>query len=143
MKEIFFLVFILIGFSSSVLSQTNEVKKDEKEITVCPVKLLVGAADFRFSYRYIVKTDEKGAVNKIEQLGKDNTPKFVNDEDFIPYIKSWKLNPSEDYFISINIGTIFTDRDKNYILISSKKEAIKINIPSIGAELIVDDKKKQ
>lgn len=116
-----------------------EIKNDEKQITVCPIKLLVGAADFRFSYRYIAKIDEKGAVSKVEQLNKDN-PKFVNDEEFIPCIKSWKLNSSENYFISINVGTIFTD--PNYILITSKKELIKINIRSIGMELIVEDKKK-
>ena len=60
MKQILFLVFIFFGFTTFALSQTKEVKKDEKEITVCPIKLLVGAADFRFSYRYIIKTDENG-----------------------------------------------------------------------------------
>lgn len=141
MKRILFLVFLAAGFSSFVFSQTNETKKDESEITVCPVKLLVGAADFRFSYRFVVKTDENGAVSKIEQLGKKDMPKFVKDEEFIPCIKSWKLSPSEDYYIVINFGTIFAER--NFILISSKKETIKINIPEWGTELVVDDKKKQ
>jgi hypothetical protein len=143
MKQILFLVLIFIGFSTFGFSQTDQTEKDEKEITVCPVKLLVGAADFRFSYRYLVKTDEDGAISKIEQLGKKDTPRFIKDEDFVTCIESWKLNPSEDYFISINVGTIFTAGNKNYISISSKKEVIRINMPSIETELIIDDKKKQ
>lgn len=141
MKKALFLIFMVIGFSGFVFSQTTELAKDEKEITVCPVKLLVGLAEFRFSYRYIVKTDEKGAVNKIEQLGEKNTPKFIKDEEFVTCIKSWKLNPSEDYFITIYFGTI--SADKNYILITSKKETIKINIPEWATQLVIDDKKKQ
>lgn len=82
MKQFIFSVFLLIGFSTFVFSQNTESERKEKEITVCPVKLLVGAADFRFSYRYIVKTDDKGLVKEVNQLNKDN-PKFIKDEEFI------------------------------------------------------------
>ncbi|CAN5786130.1 hypothetical protein BH20ACI4_BH20ACI4_16090 [soil metagenome] len=144
MKRFMCLIFLLVGFSTFVFSQNTESERKEKEITICPVKLLVGAADFRFSYRYIVKTNDKGEINKIEQLGKNENPKFIKDEDFIPCMESWKLNPSEDYFISFNIGTIFTKRYKNYISISNKTDTIKIILPNIeGAELVIEDKKKQ
>lgn len=142
MKRFIFSIFLLFVSSIFVFSQTTESERKEKEITICPVKLLIGAADFRFSYRYLVKTNDKGKINKIEQLSKNENPRFIKDEDFIPCMESWKLDASEDYFVSFNIGTIFTARYKNYISISNKTETIKINIPSIGTELIVEEKKK-
>ena len=129
----------MITFSTFVFSQKIENKADEKEIVICPVKLAFQPADFRYSYRYIIKTDEKGALVKITQLGKDNEPRFVKYEDFIPCMEKWKLIPSEDYFVSFNVGTIFTDRYKNYILISNKMETIKIILPDIGSELVVEN----
>lgn len=142
-KHIFLLVLLVIGFSSFAFSQNTENAKIEKEITVCPVKLIAKAAEFRFSYRYVVKTDEDGLVIKITQLGKDDVPKFIKDEDFVSCIESWKLNPSKDYFIAIYVGTIFTNRYKNYISISSKTETIKIIVPGIGETLTIEEKKKQ
>ncbi len=139
MKQILFLVLLVISFSSHASSQTKEVKRNEKEITVCPIKLLVGAANFRFSYRYKVKTNNNGSVNEVKQIGKDN-PRFIKDEDFVSCIEKWKLNSSEEYFVMIYVGT--SSSSKNYISISSKTETIKINLPNIGMELVVDDKKK-
>lgn len=139
--RLIFLLFVVLIFSNEVLSQETEVKKDEKEITVCPIKLLVRGAEFRFSYRYIIKTNEKSEVIKIQQLNEGQNPRFIKEEDFIPCIKSWKLSPSEDYFVSISYGTIYADR--NHILISSKKESIKINIASVETELVTADKKKK
>lgn len=142
MKQILLLVSILIGLSGFAFSQAAEIKKIEKEITVCPVKLLVGAADFRFSYRYIAKTDSKGDVAEVKQISKDNPP-FIKDKEFVSCIENWKLNPSEEYFISINVGTIFTDRYKNHILISGKTETIKIILPPVGEELTIEENKKK
>ncbi len=97
MKIILFLILLILGFSNFAFSQNKETEKVETVITVCPVKLLVKAANFRFGYRYIVKTDNKGAVTNVEQLGKDDFPEFIRDEEFIPCIESWKLKPSEYY----------------------------------------------
>lgn len=116
----FVVCFVSFGFS-----QRSEPKKTEREITVCQIKLKVGSADFAFNYQFAVTTDNSGAVNEVSKLGKDRPP-FVNDDEFIPCIKSWKLGPNEEYFVTIRVATIFKDRNKNFILISSKKETLKL-----------------
>ncbi len=79
-------------------------------------------ANFQFSYRYLVNTDENGDVAEVKQLHKDY-PKFVNEEDFIPCIKTWKLHPLEKTYVHIFYGT---SSEQFYISISSKEELIKI-----------------
>ncbi|HXG86457.1 MAG TPA: hypothetical protein VNI84_20730 [Pyrinomonadaceae bacterium] len=140
--RIFLLPSFILVFLCPAFSQTTEAKKDEKEVTICHVKLLAVAANFRFAYRYSVRTDDKGSVTKVEQLGKDDFPKFVKDEEFIPCIESWKLNPSENYYVVFFLGTS-SYLGKNYISISSKTEAIKINLPNIEMKLVVEEKKKK
>ena len=127
MKKVFPLILLLIGFSNFAFSQTDEAEKIETEITVCPVKLLNGVANFRFSNNYIVKTGDKGEVTKVQQLVKEGLPKFIKDEDFISCIESWKLKPSEEYSVMFSLGTNYS-RGENYILISSKTEKIKVNL---------------
>ena len=92
MKRFLFLIIFLIAVSTLVSSQNIENKKDEKEIVVCPVKLAFQPADFRYSYRYIFKTDKKGSSIKITQLGDGREPRFVTYEDFIPCMEKWKLS---------------------------------------------------
>lgn len=75
MKYLILLICIL-AFSNFAFSQVKETEKSETEITVCPVKLL-GIKGFITSYRYVVETNNKGAVKKVEQLGKDDYPKFI------------------------------------------------------------------
>ncbi len=140
MKILFTLILLIIGFSNFAFSQDKEQEKAVTDITVCPVKLLAVAANFRFSYHYIVKTGEKGEVTKIQQLVKEGLPKFIKDEDFIPCIENWKLKPSEDYFVYFCLGTS-SFGTKNHISISNKTERIIINLGTIGPELIVEDKK--
>lgn len=140
MKTILSLILSIFVFSNFAFSQTDKAEKVETEITVCPVKLLAVAANFRFAYRYIVKTDDKGSVIKVEQLGKDDFPKFIKDEDFIPCIENWKLKPSEDYFVYFSLGTS-SFGTKNHISISNKTERIILNLGTIGPELVVEDKK--
>ena len=134
-------LFLIMLLSGMALSQVVNANRVEKEITMCPVKLLAQAANFRFSYRYAIKTDKSGAVTKIEQIGKEN-PKFIQDEEFIPCIKTWKLNPSEDYFVMFYLGTN-TSIGKNYISIGNEKEMIKVNMGTIGPQLILDQNKRQ
>ncbi len=140
MKMFLSLILLIVGFSSFVFPQSNQSEKSETEITICPVKLLMGAANFRFSYHYIVKTGEKGEVTKVQQLVKDGLPKFIKDEDFIPCIENWKLKPSEEYSIMFSLGTNYLIGE-NYISISSKTEKIKINLGTDIFKSIVEDKK--
>lgn len=85
----FVLCFVSFGFS-----QAPKATRIEREITVCPIKSMVGAADFAFSFRFAVNTDKGGAVNEVSKLGKDKLP-FVNDDEFISCIKGWKLGPNQ------------------------------------------------
>ena len=126
MRQCTLLLLILI-FSGLASAQTVEPVKGGTEITVCPVRLLAVTANFRFGYRYLIKTDSKGFVAEVKQIS-TNHPGFIKDEEFIPCIKGWKLKPSDDYFIGFYLGT---NSGKNHILISSKTESIKINIGPI------------
>ena len=126
MRYIIILVCVaLFGFSAAAQS---EEKKFELEITVCPVKLTSRAAEFRANSRFAVKTDESGSASEIENLSKDQ-PQFADEDSMASCIRSWKLNPSEDYLISFYYGS--EAGRKNYMVVSGRTEEIRIIVPNI------------
>ena len=121
----FFAVVIILLASIFAFSQEGEIdKKTEKIISVCKVKLTDygKTSHFQFSYRYVVNSNENGEVTEVRKRHKEY-PKFVNEEEFIPCIKTWKLNPSEKVYVHIFFGTT---NEQFFISINSKDSLIKI-----------------
>ncbi len=107
MKQILFLVFIFIGFSNFVFSQSSE-KRKIFEIDICQPTITEAGrqSSFQFSYVYRVVADENGSIKEVKEIS-DNTKfrSLMNDEKVIPCIEKWMLKPSERYFVRINVGT--------------------------------------
>ena len=133
----FILVLLIFTFVTFALSQ--DVKNENScinEITLCPIKLKVSAANFYTSYRFVVTTDKNGKVDKVKQSDKKSALPFFNFDEFAPCIKNWKLEPKESYGVFFFLGTRDFAGQKNFIQISNKKETIKIYLGSFTEDLI-------
>lgn len=125
MRQISFIILIILTFSLFVFSQTSEKENGQIKISVCrPTITDLGLQSyFHFGYVYRVETDDKGSVKQIREV-LDHKSRLVDDKDVIPCIKEWRLKPSEKYIISIHVGT--TGEQSLYIF--NKKDKIKINL---------------
>ena len=85
MKQILFLVFIFIGFSNFVFSQSSE-KRKIFEIDICQPTITEAGrqSSFQFSYVYRVVADENGSIKEVKEIS-DNTKfrSLMNDEKVI------------------------------------------------------------
>ncbi len=130
MKRKPFVIFLLVLFSSIAFSQTKEKEsKIKQEFTICNITFTEAGktVHHQYSYDYLINSDQNGKVDKITTLHKTR-PKLVNEEDFIPCIKSWKFNPSSRIFVKIFYGTTSSNFSIS-ILDIDKKEAVKIPLP--------------
>ena len=121
-------VFLLILFSASAFSQTVETQDKAIEISVCRPSMTEAGrtASFRFNYVYLITADENGIVKKVgELLDHKKFRSLMDDSEVIPCLEKWKLKPSEKYTIVVSVGTTGGDQ---YLLISGKKDKIKINL---------------
>jgi hypothetical protein len=126
-RQILFFVFLIIGFSGFAFSQSNESESEQIEISVCRPSMTEAGrqSSFRFSYVYLVVTDEKGLVKEVrEALDHKKFRHLMNDENVIPCIKKWKLKSSRTYIVTISVGT----SGDQFLSISGKKDKIKINL---------------
>jgi hypothetical protein len=127
MKQFLFLVFLVVGFSSFVFSQTAVSESEGIEISICQPSLTDAGrqSSFHFNYIYRVISNENGLIEKVtELLDHKKYRGYMNDENVIPCIKNWKLRPEEKYIVTISVGT----SGDNYLFISSKIDKIKINL---------------
>ena len=124
MKRFLFSIISLILFSVFAYSQTEEPKRFE--IYRCSPKLTEAGrqSSFRFNYRYLISTDEKGLVKKVIWLNsKDVNTSLVDLSGVIPCLEKLKLSSSKSYLIYISVGTT---GGENFISFSNKDESIKI-----------------
>ena len=122
------LLFFFLAATSA--GQTSPSSGAGWQISICPVKLISGQADFNGVFTYAVKTDENGVPTDVTRIDKSVLDRFVDSTKFAPCIKEWKLGPTEDYSINFGVGTIMFDRKPNYILVSNKTKAVKILLPA-------------
>ena len=110
-------------------AQSPSTNPDPWTVSLCPVRLLQGAADFNGAFYYIAKTNKDGVVTDVKESNTTILSKFVDTREFIPCIKNWRLSPSAEHVITFGVGTIFFDRKPNYISIASKTQKLKIIVP--------------
>lgn len=124
-KFLLFTIVIFVNASSNVFTQDSTIKEKEWEISACPVKLLVGAAEFKALFNFTVRTDQGGLVSETKRIGKSPLDKFVDIQEFSKCIQTWRLDANERYFVHLAVATMFAEKS-NYILISGNGVSIKI-----------------
>lgn len=125
MIKIKFAVFLVLTFTTFAFSQSSE-KRKQFEIDICRPEITEAGrqSSFHFNYIYRVTTDTKGSVKTVNELLDHRKYKsLMNDEKVIPCIKEWKLKPSENYIVTISVGTT---GGENFLNISSKTVKMKI-----------------
>jgi hypothetical protein len=120
---------VLLLCAGSSIAQTEQSTSPAWDVSICPVKLLVGTQDFVGQIRFTVKTDGQGKVISVSELGRSPLYNWVDTQKFPPCIKGWRLSSLEDHIVTIGVATIFTDRKNNFISISNKTQKLKINLP--------------
>lgn len=124
MKRILYSIFLLVGFSNFVFSQSDKTKKFE--ILPCSPKLTDAGrqSNFRFGYRYWTLTNVDGSVKKVTYLKSEyNYESLADSSGVISCLEKLKLTPSSKYMIYISFGTT---GGENFISVSNKMELIKI-----------------
>jgi len=132
-------VLVLFLLLQPLLGQNGHKESGRRrEIFVCKVTLTESGrtANFRFSYRYSVTSDVNGKLTKTKKLHKKR-PKFINEGDLVTCMESWTLAPKQKYLAFFSLGT--NNSNKNYLSIVSSKETFKINIGTLGEELVIGD----
>jgi|SRR5215831_2088307 len=118
-----------------IIPQAAETERNRpaKTITVCHIEFtgLGKAATWHFNYTYSVDTDQNGSVDKITKLHDSKGAEMTREDKIMECIKTWKLGPSNKYFVLFSVGTTSAT---NYISISeSKGETIRLILRELSA----------
>jgi hypothetical protein len=117
--------FVVLACALSSSAQTTE-KQSDKEIKVCRIELTeVGKrACFHFNFIFLVKTDDKGVVEKIEKIHPQKSQPFVREDKFVECVKTWKLDENEKYTVGLSFGT--TSHEDSISILDSKSQVIRL-----------------
>jgi hypothetical protein len=97
-----------------------------KDIALCRVELTdIGRTTrFHVNYSYLLDVN-KGSVEKVTKLRKEEPASFIQEENFIECVKAWKIEPAGNYVVTLSFGT---SGNENSMIIVGHGETTKIRI---------------